>query len=860
MTSFCRRSRGGRGPGRAYRNQLRCPVAGPWTRGLLSGFCQGAAARGRFVVGAYHGAVFVGRAWPWYSRFAASHCWVDCDVLHSGAAHGSASMCRRPFQLQVATVPPLPSFASMEHTALEDHRDKTVRQQPVFRNFSATRESTNATTSSKGESSSSKGETQSGCYPFCHLGKVLAAVAVALLVLTVVVLIPRLNHPRRSLTRSSQEQRDLSSVCNNLACRRALVSLLESMDTDVSPCDDFYRHVCGRWRARNPKRLSYAAENHQNFLMGIHRRLAQHSFDAGWSGSDIPQNHSGCEWRNRMMVAFYASCLHFGRRPSVPSLQAMFSRIGIDSTAWLSSKNFPELLARVVAACLHSGLASAISVRRSRDGHSIFIEVGETLKHNLDNGDDDIADGVSTGRPRWFVENAIEELQLDVRWTMVAELDGFVDRTRRKLEGGHRSEPFRNIASEQLPRKLAELPWHSVLESDQKNHVFYDSRGAPKNVSFYVRGLVEVGEKFYVQLGDWREPGVVNLYTLLVPAAQLFAYVRPWLVSRNDREDIQPGPETSRARLYFRNMVSTLRRTLKIPVLDKSDLTRDGADANVEFRVVTIAERNDSQWACRTEDQSSVFLTTEDFIGNLILLFKEDRFISAKLSHAGVAEAVKDCTYELHSTLRSSVSGAGHTVFVPALYLSGDLLHAEASEPSLDMPTVGVPILISWARSMMSAGGDDWSTTAASYGSCVRKNHPLDHALSDRASDEALLTNALLVPWAIRVALTATTTMTKNDYGASGYGHSTPPTSTEAPTDSNDSARMQVFFGRLCLVECGDPVGAPACSYATTHSPEFAEAFGCPKHTEPPGHHPCTDILRSLAARLTSIPGNSTLT
>ncbi|KAH7968860.1 hypothetical protein HPB52_011971 [Rhipicephalus sanguineus] len=506
---------------------------------------------------------------------------------------------------------------------------------------SATRESTSSTTSSKGESSNATGKTESDWYPFCLQFKVLALVAVAVLLFVVVVLIPRLNRTRGSLARSSQERRDWSSVCKKPACHRALDSLIEPMDLNVSPCDDFYRHVCGRWRARNPKRLSYASENHHNFLMGIHRRLAGHSFDSRWNGSDTPPNHGGCERRNRIVAAFYASCLHFGRRPSIPSLRAVLSRV-------------------------------------------------------------------------------------------------------------------------------------------------------PKKLSFYVRGLVEVGEVLRA-LGDWREPDVVNLYTLLVPAAQLFAYVRPWLVPRNDREDrvipaclratehrfvsvfssmLAAWTETNRARLYFRDMVSTLRRALGNTIPDKNDLARNEVDAYVAFRVVTIAERNQSECACRMEDLSSISLSINDFIGNLILLFKEDRFTSAKQSRAHIAKAVKDGLYQLPSCLGSFVSGAGHTVIVPPLYLSGELLQAEASEPSLDVPTVGVPILISWARSIMSTGEDDWSTTAASYGSCVRKNHPLDHALSDRASDEALLTNALLVPWAISVALTAAATMTGIEHGAFSYAAS----------------------------------------------------------------------------------------
>ncbi|KAH6937090.1 hypothetical protein HPB50_025526 [Hyalomma asiaticum] len=664
---------------------------------------------------------------------------------------------------------------------------------PVISAGSTAGEPANETTSSKAESSNATGETESGWRPFCVHCKVVAVVAALLLLLTLTlnVLIPRLNRSRGSLARSGLDYRGWFSVCNNTACHRAVSSLVEPMDLNVSPCDDFYRCdtsvVDGVLEIRSVSAMRLRTTG--NFLMGIHRRLARLSSDGGRGGSDVPQIRDGCGRSNRVLAAFYASCLHFGRRPSIPTLQAALSRVGINTEVWLSSKNFQELLARIVTACLRNGLASAISVRQSQDGHSIFVEVGETLKHNLDNGEDDNEIGVAAGRPRWLVEHAIEELQLGVRWTMVAELDGFVDGIRRKLAHGLRSEPFRNIADEQLPRKLSALPWNSILEQDQQNQTSFDSRGVPRNLSFYVRGLIEVGEVLRA-LGDWTEPDVVNLYTLLVPAAQIFAYIRPWLVRGSDREDrvipaclraterrfaseftslLAAWTVTKPAWLYFHDMMSVIRRALRIPVTDRNDLAKNGSDAHVAFRVVPIAERNHSEPSCSTGGLYPTFLSKDDYIGNLIFMFGEDRFVSAKQTHAYIAETVKDGTYKRHSSLDISVSGVGRMVFVPPLYLSEDLLHAEASEPSLDVPSVGVPILISWARLIMSAGGDNWSTTAASYGSCVRRNHPLDHALSDRASDEALLTNALLVPWAVRVALTAAATMSGNTYNASGY-------------------------------------------------------------------------------------------
>ncbi|XP_065283909.1 uncharacterized protein [Dermacentor albipictus] len=744
--------------------------------------------------------------------------------------------------------------------------------------------STNATTSSKAESSSSTGETETGWRTLYLLCQIVPLAALVFLLLAIVILLPRLNRTQGSLARSGLELRDWSSVCDNPTCDRALASLMEPMDTNVSPCDDLYRHMCGRWRAVNPRRRSYAAENHHNFLVTIHRRLSGLSLDSGRSGTDVPPARGGCDLRTRMIAVFYASCLRFGRRPSMPSLQAALSGIGIDAAAWLSSRNSQELLARVVAACLRSGVASVIRVRRSPDGHSIFIEVGETLKHSLANGEDEDGDDVATGRPRWFVEKALQELQLDVHWSKVAELDGFVDSTRRKLGGGLLSEPFRNVQDQQLPRKLAELHWHTFLEPDLRNQTFFDSSGGPRNLSFYVRGLIEVGEVIRA-LGDSTEPDVANLYTLLVPAAQLFAYVRPWLVPRKNREDrvipaclratercfasefsslVAAWTESARARMYFGDMVSALRSALTISVPDQDNLAVNGTHAHVPFKVDTIPERRKSEFACRKESLSPPFLSTDDFVGNVVLMFKEDRFINAEPPRAVVAEVTKDGTFQLHSSLGFSLWASEHTVFVPPLYLSGDLLHAEASEPSLNVPTVGVPVLISWARSVI-ARRDHWSATAASYGNCVRKNHPLDHALSDRASDEVLLTNALLAPWAVRVALNATAVMARKVRGASGHreASSLSSNSTVVPRDSNDKARTQVFFGRLCLMKCGDPIGASACSYATVHSPEFAEAFGCPKHREPSEHHPCTDILSSLAATLasiSSIPSNDSLT
>lgn len=41
-------------------------------------------------------------------------------------------------------------------------------------------------------------------------------------------------------------------ICQSVACVRSAASLLRSMDTRVSPCQDFYQYTCGHWSEDHP--------------------------------------------------------------------------------------------------------------------------------------------------------------------------------------------------------------------------------------------------------------------------------------------------------------------------------------------------------------------------------------------------------------------------------------------------------------------------------------------------------------------------------------------------------------------------------------------------------------------------------
>lgn len=42
-------------------------------------------------------------------------------------------------------------------------------------------------------------------------------------------------------------------ICETKDCLRAASNLQQSMDTTVSPCEDFYKFMCGNWAEDHPR-------------------------------------------------------------------------------------------------------------------------------------------------------------------------------------------------------------------------------------------------------------------------------------------------------------------------------------------------------------------------------------------------------------------------------------------------------------------------------------------------------------------------------------------------------------------------------------------------------------------------------
>ncbi|XP_049270581.1 uncharacterized protein LOC125758042 [Rhipicephalus sanguineus] len=150
-------------------------------------------------------------------------------------------------------------------------------------------------------------------------------------------------------------------------------------------------------------------------------------------------------------------------------------------------------------------------------------------------------------------------------------------------------------------------------------------------------------------------------------------------------------------------------------------------------------------------------------------------------------------------------------LFVPTMYLVGDMLHAEASDPVLDYSTVGVRVLAAWANILVDQSPSLSSKLAALKECAKGRINTIEEWPGGRGLPEGSLRWMLLVRWALDVALIA--------------ARRRHPEYTSKVVDT--MSRDQLFFRRFCQTTCGDARAAALCDYGTRNSVLFANAFGC---------------------------------
>ncbi|XP_077532192.1 uncharacterized protein LOC144144556 [Haemaphysalis longicornis] len=252
--------------------------------------------------------------------------------------------------------------------------------------------------------------------------------------------------------------------------------------------------------------------------------------------------------------------------------------------------------------------------------------------------------------------------------------------------------------------------------------------------------------------------------------------------------------ETAESRGYFEEMVIAL---------GQATAGLHQVAHGVVLNITDIAETRmkvDYMTKYTPQPPPVVSLSSDDFLRNVITLNGQ-----VHLTHDYAS--LRRSWQQLSGELRFD----GKALLVPSMYLTGDLLHSEASEPMLDYATAGVPVLVEWARFLVEEN-ITLSAQLSKHEACIWKR------ILDSGNEEAsqkmsadVLRRIALVPWALDVAFVAARRQ-----------------SLEPQNKVVDiRAKERVFFRRFCHAACGDPHAAILCSRATRNSTWFASTFGC---------------------------------
>ncbi|KAL1433621.1 hypothetical protein MTO96_012447 [Rhipicephalus appendiculatus] len=155
-------------------------------------------------------------------------------------------------------------------------------------------------------------------------------------------------------------------------CHEVMSSVLEASNPHVTPCDDFYEHVCGWWsRWKGNHIISQVKEHVRAFNNRIMTTLLNVTRDLGAA-------HRAPRTISDQMALFYSSCFAMAVTSGHEGGSAgnVVAALGMSVETWLGSPTFGSLLELVVSASLKTGLPSIIAV-------SYNVDVGKTLASTL---------------------------------------------------------------------------------------------------------------------------------------------------------------------------------------------------------------------------------------------------------------------------------------------------------------------------------------------------------------------------------------------------------------------------------------------------------------------------------------------
>ncbi|XP_065308381.1 uncharacterized protein [Dermacentor albipictus] len=574
------------------------------------------------------------------------------------------------------------------------------------------------------------------------------------------------------------------SACFNTACKMVVALLGKSQDSNVPPCMDFHRHVCGRWHARSSQRASYATENRNDFQRRVRYNLQRLANATEFADSAAYR-----------MALFYSSCRRFAQGHRQIRVEDVLSISRINVNEWLAATSFHELFATIVAECLRTGLVSVISVKWSV-GRRVYIDTGVTFASVLR--------GHSHEVPH-FVKDALAALGANRNVTLAPEiltLDSLV-----QWSNATSSSEFHTVAVHELPTQNLVLVWVLGLNRGLQNRMVVNS-----DTLLFARELHKIRSTIWTLSSV--DMNLATFYSLLLPLAQIISYAITFDVQdyggEHDDTDLCLRETAER---FFVQFPAWVARTMETPEVHGYFSVMVATLGNVATEYPDMLEGLALNATDIIELQMNTMHITTRGIPQVVPQMDPDNFLDNVVTLMGQTVTESDKLWNQLSShqLSGNLNYDGKVLLVPTLQLIGDLLHAEASDPVLDYSTVGTRVLAEWA-SILVERSPSLSSEMAAQQECAKGRLKATGAVPSGGDlSENSVRWMLIIPWALDVALIAARRRL--------------PAHTNKAADTR--SREQLFFRRFCQTTCGDARAASLCSYGTRQSVLFAKAFGC---------------------------------
>ncbi|KAK8786144.1 hypothetical protein V5799_007492 [Amblyomma americanum] len=420
-------------------------------------------------------------------------------------------------------------------------------------------------------------------------------------------------------------------ACTTSECHKAVKFVESFTDKTVKPCDDLYRHVCGRWLRKVSKPTSFMADVARNF--SVLRATSVASYEKRSS-----ENEAVLE----AVSKYYRSCnQYFSGKQDVSDIVTQFLRhLNITPTTWLQWENehpvFKELVRLSVVYQLPSFFL--VSIEQNAGNATWTIYHGKAFLHRISDGSlVEIAGRNSTDYFRKVLKTIGEAHATD--WTMktIMEIDNrtFMEDIRNDSDAVTQTQLFGELVCDNFPPKV----WLGTLNSipgekpqANENTTVYapsfsktcqDLNRALRNPNSRIRTLYALALiaaevlRFDYQLSAEDVPDVTKLAAMCYEATR-FAFEDIWVQVMSSFLSMTKDSETSISD-YFQYIIHGISKyTSWMDEVDRT--TVEKMLSSFKLLSFSTGVLSDEQLRCSRYDRETD-VSSDDFVLNRVRVY-----------------------------------------------------------------------------------------------------------------------------------------------------------------------------------------------------------------------------------------------